>query len=691
MNISLRFGLCIGGIIIGYSITVILHSSQANHHEEILRNTSEMMFPAAQLAQSAQNSFKQQAQAYQDAVLFGDTDGLQKAATNAVEMTTTLQQLLALPKFPNASRSRVLQILTAAAKYTHRAQALSTTLLNSESGNIDSTLAKDLDAERTLIAEGITALSQDLSQELHESITMAIQSTITQRTISLWTYIIIVTSMLTLIVIMLSRWVIRLREVMAASIRLSQGDFSSPISSNGNDEVGLLANAFDSMRTAVQQRDHELRSFSDGLEAQVRERTEQLETKNAAFEQQLIEQQRAEVHIRLLDNAISQIPDAVAVLRSQDHSIQYANIALKKLTGNKNNILGQPFHRLFGSIEADIRELIEVVESEGPSSAEMKIKFDKIDIVVDVHATPIRERDGTLSHVVIMLRDVTEIKSLEAQRNQGQKLESIGQLAAGVAHEINTPIQFVGDNLRFLQDSFRDMLPLIDVLHEVKDSVQTLDSDLKVRLEAAEEAADVEYRKGEIPDALTQSLEGIDRVTTIVRALKEFSHPDSDTYESVDLKHAIESTLSVSRNEYKYVADIQTNFDEEMPLVSCLIGKINQVVLNMVVNASHAIESARKDSGERGIITISTKHNDGMAEIHIADTGCGMSEDVKNRVFEPFFTTKEVGKGTGQGLYLAHDIIIKKHHGTIDVFSTPGKGTTFVLKIPVEQNAEDAA
>jgi signal transduction histidine kinase len=321
----------------------------------------------------------------------------------------------------------------------------------------------------------------------------------------------------------------------------------------------------------------------------------------------------------------------------------------------------------------------------------MKIKFDKIDIVVDVHATPIRERDGTLSHVVIMLRDVTEIKSLEAQRNQGQKLESIGQLAAGVAHEINTPIQFVGDNLRFLQDSFRDMLPLIDVLHEVKDSVQTLDSDLKVRLEAAEEAADVEYRKGEIPDALTQSLEGIDRVTTIVRALKEFSHPDSDTYESVDLKHAIESTLSVSRNEYKYVADIQTNFDEEMPLVSCLIGKINQVVLNMVVNASHAIESARKDSGERGIITISTKHNDGMAEIHIADTGCGMSEDVKNRIFEPFFTTKEVGKGTGQGLYLAHDIIIKKHHGTIDVFSTPGKGTTFVLKIPVEQNAEDAA
>jgi len=187
-----------------------------------------------------------------------------------------------------------------------------------------------------------------------------------------------------------------------------------------------------------------------------------------------------------------------------------------------------------------------------------------------------------------------------------------------------------------------------------------------------------------VPRALEQTLEGVERVTKIVRAMKEFSHPAQEMT-PLDLNAAIQSTLTVASNEWKYVAELSTDFDPALPPVNCLPGEFNQVILNIIVNAAHAISDVlHKASGDKGVITVTTRKLDGWAEICIADTGTGMPEEVKARIFDPFFTTKEVGKGTGQGLSIAHNVVVNKHAGKIEVDSEPGRGTCFTIRLPLE-------
>ena len=294
---------------------------------------------------------------------------------------------------------------------------------------------------------------------------------------------------------------------------------------------------------------------------------------------------------------------------------------------------------------------------------------------------------------IFMGEDVTNRLALEHELAQAQKLESIGQLAAGVAHEINTPIQFVGDNIRFLSDSFTDILRILDRYHQLLAAAKAgpCPADLIGICDAANEAADLEYLTAEIPKAITQSSEGVDRVATIVRAMKEFAHPGNTEKVAVNLNKAIESTVTVARNEWKYVADLKTNFDAALPPVLCLVGELNQVVLNMIVNATHAIADAIKGTGEKGTITISTTRADDYAEIRIADTGAGIPEAIRHKIFDPFFTTKEVGKGTGQGLAIARSVVVDKHGGTITVESEVGKGTTFIIRLPLGEQANSEA
>jgi PAS domain S-box-containing protein len=284
------------------------------------------------------------------------------------------------------------------------------------------------------------------------------------------------------------------------------------------------------------------------------------------------------------------------------------------------------------------------------------------------------------------IRDTTERRLLEAQLAQAQKLESIGQLAAGVAHEINTPIQYIGDNTRFLEESFRNLdrvLRSYGTLVEAAEAAQMLPEVTREVREAAEEA-DIEYLNQEIPRAIQQSGEGVERVATIVRAMKEFSHPGSAEMKAIDINHAIESTLTVSRNEWKYVADTETHFDPQLPTVCCLPGEFNQVILNLVVNAAHAIADVKTRGTEKGRITITTRRDGQWAEIRVGDTGTGIPEAARSRIFTPFFTTKEVGRGTGQGLAIAHTVVVKKHGGTLDFETEEGKGTTFIIRLPID-------
>ncbi len=287
-----------------------------------------------------------------------------------------------------------------------------------------------------------------------------------------------------------------------------------------------------------------------------------------------------------------------------------------------------------------------------------------------------------------VVRDITERKLLEAQLVQAQKLESIGQLAAGIAHEINTPTQYVGDNLHFLKESFAEALSLARKYRELLDTAKAgeITKSIIEEAEATIEKPDLAYLCDEIPKAIRQSLEGVERVTGIVRAMKEFSHPGTKEKELIDINTAIESTLTVSRNEWKYVADVATELDRSLPLVPCLPGEFNQVVLNLIVNSAHAIAQKNGTSEEKGNIRVSTFKQNGWAEIRISDTGVGIPEEIRARVFDPFFTTKEVGKGTGQGLAIARSVIVDKHGGSITFDTVPGEGTTFIIRLPVGGN-----
>ena len=200
------------------------------------------------------------------------------------------------------------------------------------------------------------------------------------------------------------------------------------------------------------------------------------------------------------------------------------------------------------------------------------------------------------------------------------------------------------------------------------------------------EKADADYLRNEFPKAIAQSLEGMARISKIVRAMKEFSHPGSESKSAVDINHAIETTIAVARNEWKYVADVQTRFADNLPLVPCLAGEFNQVILNLLINAAHAIKDVVGDgSASKGTITITTKCEGDWVQVEIRDTGTGIPENIRARVFEPFFTTKEVGKGTGQGLALAHNAIVRRHGGKIWFDSEMGKGTTFYIRLPLAQ------
>ena len=298
---------------------------------------------------------------------------------------------------------------------------------------------------------------------------------------------------------------------------------------------------------------------------------------------------------------------------------------------------------------------------------------------------------GRPERIVGLISDVSQRVTDEAERQQSQKLESIGQLASGIAHEINTPVQFVSDSLHFVREATSDLLALVGRLQLLADAVATgtaMPDQGRACLEAADDA-DVDYLAEQMPRAIDRAADGLARVATIVRSMKEFAHPDQKEMTAVDLNRGIESTLTIARNEYKYVAEVETEFGD-LPLVTCHPGAINQVVLNVVVNAAHAIGDQVAGTDEKGCISVQTHLDDDHAVIAITDTGGGIPLAIRHRVFDPFFTTKEVGRGTGQGLALARKVV-EEHGGTIGFHVVDGVGTTFVLRIPVQPSGRHRA
>jgi PAS domain S-box-containing protein len=295
--------------------------------------------------------------------------------------------------------------------------------------------------------------------------------------------------------------------------------------------------------------------------------------------------------------------------------------------------------------------------------------------------------------VLITSRDVSDRLALEQERERldferrvSQRLQAVGQLAAGIAHEINTPVQFVGDSLTFLQDAVGELRELMRLYREWLLAGEDV---TREQLIAAEEGIDLEYLDERVPAAFARTLDGVARVAEIVRAMRRFAHPSDVGTAPADLSEAIETTLAVCRSEYKYVADVTLSL-EELPPVDCNVGDLNQVFLNLIVNAAHAIEDRFADSEQRGAITISTRALGDDVVIEIADDGGGIPLDVQDRIYEPFFTTKDVGRGTGQGLAIARTIV-EQHSGVLQCASAPGAGTCFTITLPRQPAAAKAA
>lgn len=336
---------------------------------------------------------------------------------------------------------------------------------------------------------------------------------------------------------------------------------------------------------------------------------------------------------------------------------------------------------------------------------------------VGICTTPLRNAQGIVTHSVTVGADITARMEAERKKKElqeqlytemqerermaielrlAQKLESVGRLAAGLAHEINTPIQYVGDSVYFLQSAFADISRLLNAYRDAMTNQQAMAeaTTLAAALAAIDGLQceiDYEFLSVEVPKAFQRTLEGAERVTGIVRAMKEFAHPDGAEHAPADLNHGLRTTITVASNEYKYDAalDLQTG---EVPMVKCNLGELNQVFLNLIVNAAHAIRDSGKDAGT-GCISVTTRVDGDCAEIVIGDNGCGITPENLDKIFDPFFTTKEVGRGTGQGLAIARSIVVDKHGGDIRVDSEVGVGTRFILRLPIAGRPErvDAA
>ncbi len=294
--------------------------------------------------------------------------------------------------------------------------------------------------------------------------------------------------------------------------------------------------------------------------------------------------------------------------------------------------------------------------------------------------------------VVVTFNDISERKKADEQRrhlerelNQTHKMEAVGQLAGGIAHEINTPIQYIGDNLRFLKESHEDIDRLLNAYLKLMQKA-TDHPDLKAEVENAKEIIeeiDLDYLGEETSNAIQQSISGSAQVADIVLAMKEFAHPGSKEMVATDLNRIIGNAVAVCKNEWKYVAETNLKLSDDLPNIECLAGEISQVILNMIVNASHAIEAAKRE--QKGVISITSNLDGNHAEVRISDTGTGIPKEAQDHVFNPFFTTKDVGRGTGQGLAIAQDIVVGKHQGELYFETEEGVGTTFIMRLPLSR------
>jgi PAS domain S-box-containing protein len=424
-------------------------------------------------------------------------------------------------------------------------------------------------------------------------------------------------------------------------------------------------------------------------------------------------------YVSLRDHALDATPTFFVIMKQATPApiIVYCNKIVAEQHGfEREEVIGKPITLLTQWVGRNPNYLSEVQTAfragETVHYEDEVIRPDGSRFWLGVSIRPLYDSTGHITHSVIVGADITAKRSEMRKKQElqdklvaemkerermvmelqlAQKLESVGRLAAGIAHEINTPIQYVGDSVHFLRSAFEDFDKLFEGMNHAAALLPDCAEREAYQLEIAElqRKHDLEYLRAEIPKAFTRTFDGVERVTNIVKAMKEFAHPDAREQSPVDLRHALETTLLVASNEYKYVAKVRTEFGD-LPQVVCNVGELNQVFLNLIVNAAHAIKDAGKDV-DSGEITIRLEAEDDQAVIRVSDNGCGVPEENLTKLYDPFFTTKEVGRGTGQGLAISHSIVVDKHGGDISVKSEVGVGTEFTVRLPIAGRGARAA
>ena len=406
-------------------------------------------------------------------------------------------------------------------------------------------------------------------------------------------------------------------------------------------------------------------------------------------EQRHAEQRLAAVAVEAQDtlgrlDTLLEFAPAFIIAVDRQGAIQFLNRTLPQYT--KKDTIGSSWLQYFSPdrhlvMEAALRTVFDKgstefyeVSTPGP---------DGVPVWFESHIGPMRIGDQIVGAVLVS-QDVTERKRAQLELLAGRHMALLGTLAAGVAHEINTPVQFVGDSIHFLRDAATDLLDLLGKLQDLRHAaLEGRPLDEVVRAAAkAEEAADLPYVRQNMPQAFETCINGLNQVATIVRSLKDFSHPSEKEMVPTDLNRTVQNALTIATSEYKYVARLEMELGD-LPPVTCHANEIGQAVLNIAVNAAHAIGDVVQGSDRKGVITVRTWREGDSAVIAIHDTGGGIPENVRARIFDPFFTTKEVGKGTGQGLAIACAAVKGRHKGHLTFETKMGEGTTFFIRLPI--------
>lgn len=441
--------------------------------------------------------------------------------------------------------------------------------------------------------------------------------------------------------------------------------------------------------------EEELENARADLEVRVRERTQELQIANEKLRDEIANRQEAESSLaeekRFLAVTLFSIGDGV-ITTDKDGIITTINQKAEEISsasGHKK--LGKPLSTIFKIMDDRKKDCLcdnplkTLLASQGKEISDyIFVADDNARRLITAKASPILDEENTTLGYVIAFRDITRLKKIEMQLALSQKLESIGRMASGIAHEINSPMQYIGDNARYLQNVFTDILKRIRSDQQLEEGLaknhKLHDFEEKVN------GLDVELLISEIPAAIADLLQGIDKVNKIIQAMSGFAHPGSQEKTFSDINKAIEGTVILTKNEWKYHSNLEMECDVNLPFVYCNIGEVSQAVMNLIVNGAHAVEEAL-DEGiiDHGEITVKTQKEEDNVQIVISDNGIGVPSRDVDKIFDPFFTTKQVGKGTGQGLAIAYDIITVKHGGNIVVKSQEGEGTVFTLSLPISR------